>query len=138
MRTRSLNHSIYQLQYHMVWGTRYRIHFLKPQAVEKEFFESCWEVVKKYPTLYIHTMKTNVDHVHLHIEIPPNLSIAAVVQALKINTSIRLKKRFKFIKEAYLDGSNGVSDILSHHSASMKRPYADTFNIKAGRIRERQ
>ena len=106
MRTRSLNHSLYQLQYHIVWGTRYRRHFFKPLAVEKEFFESCWEVVvKKCPTLYIHTMKANVDHVHLQIEIPPNLSIAAVVQALKINASIRLKKRFKFIKEMYLDGS---------------------------------
>jgi len=106
MRTRSLNHSVYQLQYHLVWGTRYRRHFLKPKVVENEFFESCWEVVvKKCPTLYIHTMKTNLDHVHLQIEIPPNLSIAAVVQALKINASVRLKKRFKFIKDMYLDGS---------------------------------
>ena len=42
---------------------------------------------------------------HLQIEIPPNLTIAAVVQKLKIESSIRLKKRFRFIREMYLDGS---------------------------------
>ena len=42
---------------------------------------------------------------HLQIEIPPNLSVADVVQALKIESSIRIKKRFKFVREMYLDGS---------------------------------
>ena len=104
MRTRSLNHSVYQTQYHLVWGTRYRRKYLK-DYVKKEFVDSCLSVVKEIPTLYIHTVNTDNDHVHIQIEIPPNLSIAAVVQKLKIQSSIRLKKRFKFIREMYLDGS---------------------------------
>ncbi len=104
MRTRSLNHSVYQIQYHIVWGTRYRRKYLKEYS-EKEFTKACYDVVKKHPTLYIHSLKSDNDHVHLQIEIPPNLSVAAVVQALKIESSIRLKKRFKFIREMYLDGS---------------------------------
>ena len=104
MRTRSLNHSVYQTQYHLVWGTRYRRKYLK-DYVKSEFLAACYAVVKKYPTLYVHTANVDNDHVHLQIEIPPNLAVAAVVQALKIESSIRIKKRFKFVREMYLDGS---------------------------------
>jgi putative transposase len=75
------------------------------EYVKKEFATSCYAVVKKYPTLYIHSLNTDEDHVHLQIEVPPNLTIAAVVQKLKIESSIRIKKRFKFIREMYIDGS---------------------------------
>ncbi len=61
--------------------------------------------MKKYPTLFIHTVNSDNDHVHLQIEIPPDMSVAAVVKALKIQSSIQLKKRFKFIREMYIDGS---------------------------------
>ena len=104
MRTRSLNHSVYQTQYHLVWGTRYRYKWLK-DYVKKEFASSCYAVVKKHPTLYIHSLNTDQDHVHLQIEIPPNVTVAAVVQKIKIESSIRIKKRFKFVREMYIDGS---------------------------------
>jgi putative transposase len=103
MRTRSLNYSQYQLEYHIVWGTRYRRKFLKPytkQALRKYLYSA----TKKYPTLYIHSFNTNEDHVHLQIEIPPNLSIAAVVQRLKSESSAVLREEFKFIREMYIDG----------------------------------
>ena len=58
-----------------------------------------------YPTLHLETVNTGEDHVHIQIEIPPNITIAAVVQALKARASIVLKKKFKFIREMYLDGS---------------------------------
>ena len=104
MRTRQLNHSCYQTQYHLVWGTRYRKKWLK-EYVKKEFESACYAVVKKYPTLWIHSLNTDEDHVHIQIEIPPNLSIAAVVQKLKIESSIRIKHRFKFVRAMYIDGS---------------------------------
>ena len=104
MRTRRLNHSIYQTQYHIVWGTKYRRKYLK-EYVKNEFIASCYAVVKKYPTLFIHSINTDEDHVHLQIEVPPNVTIAAVVQKLKIESSINIKKRFKFVREMYIDGS---------------------------------
>ena len=104
MRTRSLNHSVYQIQYHVVWGTKFRRKYLK-EYVLLDLKKSLYAVVKKYPTLYIHKLATDNDHIHMQIEIPPNLSIARVVQQLKIETSIHLKKKFKFIREMYLDSS---------------------------------
>ncbi len=102
MRIRSLNHSAYQLQYHLVWGTKYRIKYIIP-AVKQELLHNLFETVKKYPTLHILSANTNRDHVHIQIEIPPNLAISSVVQKLKAISSFYLRKKFKFIREAYLE-----------------------------------
>ena len=104
MRIRSLNHSMYQTQYHIIWGTRYRRKYIK-EYVKSELLENLFKTIKKYPTLYLHSINTDQDHIHLQIEIPPSLSVASVVQLLKGNSSIQLKKKFKFIREIYLDGS---------------------------------
>ena len=104
MRIRSLNHSTYQIQYHLVWGTRYRRKYMK-EYTKQELRKYLYRATKKYPTLHIFSFNTDDDHVHIQIEIPPNLSVAAVVQRLKSESSAILKKQFKFIREMYLDGS---------------------------------
>jgi len=60
--------------------------------------------MKKYPSLTIVAINTDNDHIHLQIEIAPDISVAAAVQRLKIMSSVHLKKKFKFIKNMYLDG----------------------------------
>lgn len=102
MRIRQLNHSTYQLQYHIVWGTKYRKKWLK-DYVKKELLTSFKETIKKYPTLYILNFNTDADHLHFQIEIPPNITLADAVQKLKSNSSLHLRKRFKFIRDIYLD-----------------------------------
>ena len=121
MRIQSLNHSAYQHCYHIVWGTKYRRKILK-DYVEKEFLDCMYETVKKYPTLYIHALKTDRDHIHMQIEIPPDVTVSKVVQLLKIASSKRLQSKFKFIREIYIEGSvwsvgyfsstNGLNDDL--------------------------
>ena len=102
MRIRSLNHSIYQLQYHLVWGTKYRRKFIIP--VVKQYLTHClYEIVKKYPTLHIFNINTNRDHVHIQLEAPPDIPLSSVVQRLKGASSLQIRKRFKFIREMYLD-----------------------------------
>jgi len=61
--------------------------------------------MKKYPTLALLKLNVDEDHLHLQIEIPPSISVAKVVQVLKSESSLRLKKKFKFIRRMYLDGS---------------------------------
>ncbi len=104
MRIRSLSHSAYQHEYHLVWGTRYRRRYIK-EYVKNELITHLYTIIKKYPTLYVQTVNTDEDHIHIHIEIPPNIAVAAVVQRIKSETSAHLKKHFKFIREMYLDGS---------------------------------
>jgi putative transposase len=102
MRTRQLNHSTYQHQYHIVWGTKYRRKFLKSYVLI-ELKKSLYATVKKYPTLWIETLNADEDHVHLHIEIPPNITVSDAVGKLKKNSSAHLRSKFKFIREIYLD-----------------------------------
>ena len=102
MRIRRLNHSIYQLQYHIVWGTKYRRKFIIP-AVKQELVQSFYDTVKKYPTLHIFTVNTDRDHVHIQLEAPPSIAVSSAVQRLKSLSSLYLRKRFKFIREIYLD-----------------------------------
>ena len=90
------------MQYHIVWGTKYRMKFLIP-VVKKEFVHIPYETVKKYPTLHVFALNTDRDHIHLQLEAPPSMSIASVVQKLKATSSLYLRKRFKFIRERYLD-----------------------------------
>jgi putative transposase len=105
MRIRALNHSTFQHLYHIVWGTKYRRHFLKPDVVQKVFADSLYATARAHPEIYILAVKTDLDHVHLQIEIAPSISVASAVQALKANASAHLKKDFSFIRKMYLDGA---------------------------------
>jgi len=58
--------------------------------------------IKTQPTLHIETLNTDLDHIHMQIEIPPNILEASVVQRIKWVTSIKLKKKFGFINKLYL------------------------------------
>lgn len=102
MRTLHLNHSTYQLQYHLVWGTKYRYKWLKDYVLSA-LRSSFKKIEKKYPTLKVLEFNADEDHIHLQLEIPPNIAISDAVSKLKSNSSIYLKKRFKFIREMYLE-----------------------------------
>jgi putative transposase len=102
MRIQHLNHSTYQHQYHIVWGTKGRRKILKPYVLA-ELKKSLYAVTKRYPTLWIENVNTDDDHVHLQIEIPPNIAVSDAVCKLKAASSFDLKKRFKFIREMYLE-----------------------------------
>ncbi len=102
MRVQHLNHSTYQHQYHIVWGTRGRRKFLQSYVLP-ELKKSLYETCKKYPTLWIENVNTDQDHVHLQIEVPTNITIADAVRKLKSLSSLHLRKQFKFIREIYLE-----------------------------------
>lgn len=50
-------------------------------------------------------MNTDNDHIHVQIEIPPNIAVSSAVQVLKQHSSMDLKKKFKFIREMYIEDS---------------------------------
>ena len=102
MRILVLNHSTYEHQYHIVWGTKYRRRILKPYVLI-ELKKILYATVKKYPTLWIHNLNTDEDHVHLQLEIPPNIAVSDTVGKLKSASSRFLRSKFKFIREIYLE-----------------------------------
>ncbi len=104
MRIQSLNHSSYQHQYHVVFNTKYRYKFLKPY-VKQVLMNSFFDTARQHPEIFIITVNTDNDHVHMQLEIAPSVSVASAIQRLKANASIALKREFKFIKKMYLSGS---------------------------------
>ena len=102
MRIRHLNHSTYQHQYHVVWGTKYRRKILKPYVLI-ELKKILYATVKKYPTLWIETLNTDEDHIHIQLEVPPNITLSDAVGKLKACSSRYLRTKFKFIREIYIE-----------------------------------
>ena len=102
MRIQHLNHSTYQHNYHIVWATRGRRKILQ-SYVKPELLSSFRETIKKYPTLHLVAMNIDQDHVHLQIEIPPNIAVSDAVSRMKANASLHLRKKFKFIRDIYLE-----------------------------------
>ena len=102
MRIRKLNHSTYQHQYHIVWGTKYRRKILKPYVLT-ELQKVLYGTVKKYPTLYIQSLNIDQDHIHIQIEIAPNTAVADAVRVLKTASSRHLRNKFKFISNIYIE-----------------------------------
>jgi len=102
MRIRKLNHSIYQIKYHIVWGTKYRRKFIKPY-VKRDLVGCLFALIQKNPEWYIEKINTGADHVHMLIEIPPKNTVSEVVQKMKASSSVYLKRQYGFIKKIYDD-----------------------------------
>ncbi|MCK4994387.1 MAG: IS200/IS605 family transposase [Candidatus Omnitrophica bacterium] len=61
------------------------------------------EVKKYYPDWEYVEIGIDVDHVHLHMIIPPKYSVSEEVETVKKNTSRLLRKKFSFLKKVYWD-----------------------------------
>ncbi len=104
MRIQKLSHATYQHQYHLVCGTKYRRKWLK-EYIKPYLREFMYQLENHYPTVKILALNTDEDHVHLQIEIPPNIAVAKVVQLLKQNSSREIRKKYAYIRRMYLEDS---------------------------------
>ncbi len=52
-------------------------------------------------------MGIDVDHVHIHMVIPPKYSVSYVIETLKKNTSRQMRNKFRFLESVYWD-SGGI------------------------------
>jgi putative transposase len=103
MRIRQLNHSVYQIQYHIIWTTKYRRKILK-EYVKVEVIKSLYKTQRRYPDWYFYDINTDQDHIHIRMEIPPKYTVAEVIQKMKAESSQEIRRRFKFIDKIYGDG----------------------------------
>ncbi|MGI9182012.1 MAG: IS200/IS605 family transposase [Longimicrobiaceae bacterium] len=93
------SHSVYNLQYHVVWVTKYRYQVLRGEVAERTrelVRQSCMSREIKILKGHVAT-----DHVHLLLSCPPTLSPAKVVQYLKGRSSRRLQQEFSHLKKRY-------------------------------------
>ena len=84
---RHTSHTITRLTVHLVWTTKYRYELLA-QICDAEDVHILSGVVGK-------------DHVHMHLEYPPSISLAELVQKLKGRTSRKIQEEFPDLSKRY-------------------------------------
>jgi putative transposase len=114
MRLKKQSHAVYKTQYHIVWVTRYRKKILV-RGVSEYLKIKLQEVRKYYPDWEYMRIGIDVDHVHLHMVIPPKYAVSEAIGVLKKNTSRWLREEFRFLKEVYWDDGDiwGVGYFVS-------------------------
>ena len=96
---RNGNHTISQLQVHIVWVTKYRYKVLKGEIQKR-----CREIIIQVcdaEDIRILSGVVSKDHIHMHIEYAPSKSVSDIVKRLKGRSSRKLQMEFKELSKQY-------------------------------------
>jgi len=99
MESRHGSHSVYCLQAHIVWITKYRYHVLQGDVQLR-----CRDILRQIcNALDINILKGSLskDHVHMHISYPPQICISDIVKRLKGRSSRMLLQEFPELHRKY-------------------------------------
>ena len=96
---RKSSHVQYDIEYHIVWTTKYRYKVLHGKIAERArelIRQSC-------NSMNVTIIKGTIgkDHIHLLVSCPPNLSVSKLVQQLKGKSSRVLLLEYKDLKKKY-------------------------------------
>lgn len=92
-------HVQYDIEYHIVWTTKYRYKVLSGRIAERArnlIRQSC-------NSMNVTIIKGSIskEHVHLLVSCPPSLSVSKLVRQLKGKSSRTLQMEFKELKKKY-------------------------------------
>ena len=96
---RHSSHTVSRLTVHLVWVTKYRYHVL-----EGEIKVRCRDLLRQIcDSEDVRILKGVVskDHVHMHIEYPPKLSISELMKRLKGRSSRLLQQEYPHLQKRY-------------------------------------
>jgi putative transposase len=93
------SHTVYDIQYHVVWTTKYRYKILNGKVAERlrELIRQGCEARK----ITIVRGSIGKDHVHMLISCPPTLAPSKIMQYLKGRSSRLLQEEFQELKKRY-------------------------------------
>lgn len=92
--------SIYNLNYHIIWGTKYCNKVLYGR-VEETFKHIVYEIADKYGFEITHMEIGKDDHVCLLVSAPPKLSVTNIVRWLKGGTAYQLFHECPELQKSY-------------------------------------
>ncbi len=96
---RRASHTVTRLTVHIVWVTKYRYQVLKGEIQKR-----CRELIIQScdaEDVKILNGAVSKDHVHMHIEYPPSISISDLVKRLKGRTSRMLQQEYPELQKRY-------------------------------------
>ncbi|MFH1643943.1 MAG: IS200/IS605 family transposase [bacterium] len=90
-------HTKHKLKYHLVWVPKYRKRILNGSLAIRleELLYECAEL----NSWKIEELNIQFDHIHILVQIKPDMSLSKVVQYLKGGSSKILRKEFSELKE---------------------------------------
>ena len=93
-------HSMYCLQYHVVWVCKYRRKILKP-GVCSYIRKTLPGLLRGMPGVTVETIGFDKDHLHMLMTIPPKYSISSTMGRMKSQLSSRMRKFFPWLSKVY-------------------------------------
>ena len=83
--------------YHIVWIPKYRKRVLRGKIAERieELFRQCAEVNR----WELHELNIQPDHIHMLIQLTPNISVSKAVQYFKGGSSKVIREEFPELEE---------------------------------------
>ena len=93
------SHTVYDIQIHLVWTTKYRYRILSGKIAHRA--RDVLRAVCQELDAAIVKGHLSQDHVHMLLSVPPHLSISKLVQHLKGISSRKLQMEFKELKSKY-------------------------------------
>jgi len=99
MDYRKTSHAVYDLKYHLVWITKYRKKVLRGQIAIR-----LRELIKQTCAtldVYIESGHVAVDHVHLLVSVPPQVSVSDLMQRLKGRSSRKMLEEFGELRRQF-------------------------------------
>ena len=94
---KSNNNIVYSCIFHVVWVTKYRKKYLGGD-IEKRLKEICSNVANEL-NFEIKEMECERDHIHLLIEIDPQLGIHKAIKRMKGKSSRILRQEFAILRQ---------------------------------------
>jgi putative transposase len=92
MQYRSTRKSVFSVKYHVIWCPKFRRDVLCG-PIQTRLKQIIGEVVAEFGGMVIE-VETMPDHVHLLVELPPQVAVSKLVQILKGRSSRRLGQEF--------------------------------------------
>jgi putative transposase len=93
------SHTVYEIQYHIIWVTKYRYHILKGEIGQR-----AKELIKQTcmsRDIKIIRGSVGKDHVHILISCPPTMAPAKIVQYIKGRSSRMFQEEYPHLKKKY-------------------------------------
>lgn len=92
-------HTVYDIQYHFVWATKYRYQVLRAEVAERT--RDIIRQVCMSRDITIVQGHVSVDHVHILVSCPPLLAPAKIIQYIKGVSSRKLQEEFSHLRQRY-------------------------------------
>jgi len=110
MEYRYGSHTVFHIEYHFVWVTKYRYKVLSGDIAER-VRELVRETCEAFEIRIVKGV-VNKDHVHILTSCPPNMAPSEIMRRIKGRTSSKLFEEFPHVKKRYgtdTFGREGIS-----------------------------